>query len=190
MAFSGSDAASIKTRATLSDDGKYFVLNGSKVSAHGLGTRRVLLQVYRRRLCLLQRCHQSVSFEVSKLVKTNDVKKRTRVVLGPQRIEKHRQVQGTTCTKLLVRKVGTATQKFLHCIASSRSLASRQRWLVGWLVGLCCDSTGKPKSMFSPLSMPDFGGIFERNLDSELEIGLLGAFLLPETRAEYSLEEM
>ncbi|NXW83438.1 ACAD9 dehydrogenase, partial [Alopecoenas beccarii] len=28
---SGSDAASIKTRATLSDDGKYFVLNGSKV---------------------------------------------------------------------------------------------------------------------------------------------------------------
>ncbi|NWQ78586.1 ACAD9 dehydrogenase, partial [Columbina picui] len=28
---SGSDAASIKTRATLSDDGKYFVLNGSKI---------------------------------------------------------------------------------------------------------------------------------------------------------------
>ena len=29
--FSGSDAASIQTRATLSDDGKHFHLNGSKV---------------------------------------------------------------------------------------------------------------------------------------------------------------
>ena len=30
---SGSDAASIRTKATLSDDGKHFLLNGGKVSA-------------------------------------------------------------------------------------------------------------------------------------------------------------
>lgn len=38
--------------------------------------------------------------------------------------------------------------------------------------------------------MPDFVGIFERKLDSELEIRPLGTFLLKETMAEYNLEEM
>lgn len=37
---SGSDAASIQTRATLSEDGKHFLLNGSKVPTHRLGTGR------------------------------------------------------------------------------------------------------------------------------------------------------
>lgn len=31
--------------------------------------------------------------------------------------------------------------------------------------------------------MPDFVGIFERRLDTELEVGLLGTFLLKETMA-------
>ncbi|XP_075015513.1 complex I assembly factor ACAD9, mitochondrial isoform X4 [Calonectris borealis] len=38
---SGSDAASIQTRATLSEDGKYFLLNGSKVSTPRLEIRQV-----------------------------------------------------------------------------------------------------------------------------------------------------
>ena len=39
--FSGSDAASIQTRATLSDDGKHFLLNGSKVLVELCETRLI-----------------------------------------------------------------------------------------------------------------------------------------------------
>lgn len=76
---------------------------------------RVLLQVYRKHLCLLQHSNPSVllskrlawqlhhNFEVSKRVKNDHVRKTTHVGLGPKRIEKH-AVRGITFTKLLVER--------------------------------------------------------------------------------------
>lgn len=44
--FSGSDAASIQTRATLSEDGKHYLINGSKVRAMELADVQCGHQIY------------------------------------------------------------------------------------------------------------------------------------------------
>lgn len=90
-----------------------------------------------------------------------------------------------TFSKLLVRQTGKASPKFLLSMASSWcSPAGRVRRLAPSVTAEAKRNLN-PCFPLSSFFRPDFVGIFERKLDIELEIGLLGTFLLKETLAKY-----
>lgn len=85
MFSSGSDAASIQTRATLSEDGKHFLLNGSKVPTHRLGTGKGFVTSLGSVLVFAP----VWNWEVSKLEEKDPVKKITLAGLGTKGTENY-----------------------------------------------------------------------------------------------------